>query len=435
MNRDPLAPFEPTPREPFDLARSGHLFRRAGFGGSLADRERAVREGPAKTLERLTGRGPGERVDEFEDLPIVKDDGGASLRAYRIWRMLAGRHRLQERMSHLLHDWFATSLVKVGQLGAMSRQLRLFDQLGLGRFDELLLALCQDPAMIRWLDNDSNVAGRPNENLARELFELFALGRGQGYTEHDIQEAARALTGWTVKDQRFRVEHRRHDDGTKQILGARGAFDGEDLVRITAERPESARFVARKLLAFFVHPEPADDEIEALAARYRAFGRDLGATLRVLLTSRLFFSERAYRSRIKDPVDLVVGTVRNLGATASPMDLGSEALGMGLGIGEPPSVEGWAQERAWLTSATWLRRANFAGRLAQGAFHCDPAPRAVLDGGTPTERAEHAVALLLDSRIGEPSRARLDAFLRTPAAHDDAALLHAVMLLPEAQLL
>ena len=434
---DWMRPFEPTRDDPFDLVKAGHLLRRAAFGASLEERERAVRRGIAATVDALFERGDGDDVDAFERVVAGVNDASA-LRGYRVWRLLRGRRRLAERMSHLWHDHFATSLAKVRSVPEMVRHLAVFDAHGLGRFDDLLLAVVQDPAMIRWLDNDRNVAGHPNENLARELFELFALGRGRGYTEHDIQEAARALTGWTVRDGRFHTVAWQHDDGEKELFGESGAFDGAAVVEHTVRRPESARFVAERLVAWFVHPEPTADEVAAVARTYDAVDRDLSATLKTLLRSRLFFSGRAWRSRIKDPADLAVGAVRSLGIRAAPKRLDQRIATMGLVLAEPPSVDGWAQERAWITSASWLRRASFAAELASGALGTQPGAAAGLGDGSLAERADRAVAMLLDGHVGARSRARLDTFVaeRAPLADDpSAAILHATLLLPEAQLL
>src|SRR5690606_29270396 len=142
----------------------------------------------------------------------------------------------------------------------MALQLATFDRLGLGRFDELLRSMCRDPALLRWLDNDVNTARRPNENFARELFELFTLGRGN-YEERDVREAARCFTGWHVRDGRFCAKRRLHDGGEKQLFGASGAFDGDDVVRLVVPRDESARFLARRWLRWFVHPEPDDADV------------------------------------------------------------------------------------------------------------------------------------------------------------------------------
>lgn len=432
-----LSPWTPSASEPFDLARAGHLLRRAAFGASLAERRAACRRGVEKTLAGLFVPGPGEDVDAgFDEVQaLAKTD---MLRAYRFWRMLRGRRRLQERMSLFWHEHFATSDEKVRSARMMARQQRCFDEHGLGHFDELMLAVSRDPAMVRWLDNEANLKGKANENFARELFELFCLGRG-AYSEADIKEAARAFTGWHLRHESFRFIRAAHDDQPKQIFGQRGRFTGEDVVRLTVARPESARFICKKLLADFVHPEPEAAEVDALAKVYTEHKRDIGATLRVLLRSKLFFSERAYRSRILSPVALCVTLVRQLGCRVAPLPLSKAANGMGQTLLEPPSVEGWKGERAWINQATWLLRNNFASRLFGGAFKCRPGMESLLAGcTTPAARADRCIEILLDGALDQASRARLHRFAASPAAQGPAgaaALFHAVQALPEGQLL
>jgi uncharacterized protein (DUF1800 family) len=429
---DLLRPFAPNPTRPFDLRLAGHLARRTGLCADLATRQRWVRAGVTAAVQQALTPGRGDDPDALFDAAVASDDV-ARVRAYRVWRALAGRDRLRERMALFWHGHFATSNQKVQSARLMARQLALFDAHGLGRFDALLLAVARDPAMLRWLDSDRNVKGKPNENFARELFELFALGRG-AYGERDVQEAARAFTGWREQHERFLFAAGQHDDGEKQVLDARGLRDGQAVVALAAAHPRSAEFLARKWLATFVHPQPTAAEIAALAQVYTACDRDVGRTLHTLLASELFFSARAYRSRIKSPVDFAVGAVRCLGARVAPAALTRAIDQLGQVLLEPPSVEGWHEERAWLNPATWLARANFAADLAAGrrGLRLQPAPHELLRG-TAEQRAAHAIELLLDGDVTPASRDALTAF--AARADDAASILQAALCLPEAQLL
>ncbi|MCA8958081.1 MAG: DUF1800 domain-containing protein [Planctomycetes bacterium] len=429
--RELLAPWQPSVREPFDLARAGHLLRRGAFGGSLALRRSLVARGVDAALDELFDPSSDPQLDAgFTD--VVAFDDIERVRAYWVWRMVQGPPRIRARMTLFWHDHFATSNVKVRSARLMARQLQLFERAGLGKFDALLLEVSRDPAMVRWLDSESNVRGRANENYARELFELFTLGVGQ-YSEQDVKEAARAFTGWHLRGESFAFRQRFHDGAAKRVLGRRGALGGEDVVALAAAHPASARFVARKLLAFFVHPRPTTAEVDALAAAYRDAGRDLGATLRVLLRSRLFFSPRAWRSRIKSPVDFVVGMVRCLGGRAAPLRLTRAIADMGQVLLEPPNVAGWPGERAWMTSATWLARTNFAGRLFTAAYKTHPAAATVLERPRPAQRADLAIELLLDGVIDDTARQAIHRLAETGVPPAD--LLHAVQCLPEGHLL
>lgn len=434
---DLLAPWQPTRDDPWDLAKVGHLLRRAGFGASLAVRRRLARGGVASALAFVAPDKAAPGADDSTLAEAIAFGELARVRALRVWLALHHEHRLAQRMSYFWHGHFATSNQKLADPRAMALQQATFDRLGLGRFDDLLLAMCKDPALLRWLDNDVNTKAKPNENFARELYELFALGRGN-YGESDVREAARCFTGWHVRDGVFFFAARLHDGGEKQVFGARGAFDGADVVAHTVVRRESALFLAAKWLRFFVHPDPQAAEIDALAAAYEQNGRDVGAAIRTLLASRLFFSPRAWRSKVKSPADFVLGTVRLLGARAAPTELAATMASLGEAWLEPPSVEGWHGERAWLSPAAWLLRSNFvADLLARRTGKLEPAPReafAKLD--EPRAVAAEAAALLLDGAVAPADLERLAA---VASAHADAdaraaAVLHAAACLPEYQL-
>ncbi|MBL8729434.1 MAG: DUF1800 domain-containing protein [Planctomycetes bacterium] len=436
---DPLAPFEPSARDPFDLAKVGHLLRRAGFAASLQTRRELVRAGLSAAIDHVAP--PLGRVAPADALlqEAIAFGDIERVRAFRVWLALQSVHPLRERTSCFWHGHFATSNQKVLDPRAMALQMATFDRLGLGTFDELLLAMCRDPALLRWLDNDVNTARQPNENFARELFELFSLGRGN-YSEQDVRQAARAFTGWHVRDGVFHFQPHLHDDGDKQLFGADGAFDGGDVVAAVVRRPESAQFLARRWLRFFVHPEPDDADVTALAACYEQSGRDIGTTLVRLLRSRLFFSAAAYRCKVKSPADFVVGTVRLLGASAAPASLAATMASLGETWLEPPSVEGWHGERAWLSPAAWLLRSNFVADLLAGRHgRLRPHPAVWFRGlDRPADRARAAALLLLDGELDEPGRAGLLAVAQAQAGADAAtaaaAILHAAACLPEYQL-
>lgn len=435
---DPLAPFEPTASDPFDLRKVGHLLRRAGFGASLRVRRELAAAGPDAAIDHVAPRPmPDERAAANELDAVIAFDDIDRVRAWRVWRALRSEQPLREKASALWHAHFATSNRKVADPRAMAVQMATFDRLGLATFDALLLAVCRDPAMLKWLDNDISTKERPNENFARELFELFSLGRGN-YSEADVREAARCFTGWHVRDGRFRFHAHLHDGGTKQVFGT-AIDDGDRVVELVVARDESAHFLATKWLRWFVHPEPEPAEVDALAALYRRNERDVGATLRTLLRSRLFFSPRAYRSKVKTPAEFVIGTVRSLGANAAATDLAHAMSTMGETWLEPPSVEGWHGELAWLSPAAWLLRSNFVadllagrrGKLAPAPGHPFGSLRSARD------RARAAVLLLLDGDAGsaiEPVEAVARAHENDAPDVAAAAVLHAAACLPEYQL-
>ena len=252
-------PYVPGDEAPWDLRRIVHLHRRAGFAATWGEIRRDLKDGPRASLDRvLAGKAATDGVPaDFERTAdvlcrsAVSSDDPVQLKAWWLYRMLFGPDPLTERMVLLWHNHFATSNLKVANLGFMRRQNELFRTLGRGPFGELLDAVVRDPAMLVWLDAPSNRKGHPNENLARELMELFSLGIGH-YTERDVKEAARALTGWRVKNKAFAEAADRHDEGEKTILGHAGRWKGDDLVRMVLEHPATARRLAWRVGELFL---------------------------------------------------------------------------------------------------------------------------------------------------------------------------------------
>jgi uncharacterized protein (DUF1800 family) len=291
------------------------------------------------------------------------------------------------------------------------RQNELFRGLALGNVRELTLAVSQDPAMLRYLDNFRSDRAHPNENYARELMELFTLGIGN-YTEGDVRESARAFTGWTIDrgTRAFALDPRRHDDGRKTFLGRSGDFDGSDIVEIIFEQPAAARWFARKLLRFFVYDDPEPELVEAFAAVIRRHDYNLQPCLSLLLRSNVFYSARAYRALVKSPVEFVVGVHRLLGIErVNPAELG--ALGrMGQVLFRPPSVKGWDGGGAWLNSQSLLARENFASALLDS----QPLPQSEgwpPPGTAPALAARTLVETLLCGDASPAALAELEAYL------------------------
>ncbi|HIF00180.1 MAG TPA: DUF1800 family protein [Fuerstia sp.] len=211
--------------------------------------------------------------------------------------------------------------------------------------------------------------GRPNENYARELMELFTLGEGN-YTEEDIKEAARALTGWTATgDGSFLFRQNQHDSGPKTFLTRTGNFDGTDIVEIIVGQPQHARFICTELFRFFVHDQPTETQINAMVWTYRIGGNRVRPVLNQLFLSKAFYSDQAIATRVKSPVEYLVSTWKAMGLQKiSQADrLKTDFAEMGQVLYYPPTVEGWEGGPAWITSSTLLARYNVAGRLLLGA--------------------------------------------------------------------
>lgn len=387
----------------WDRVKVGHLFRRAAFGASQVRIEQGLQQLPEQIVDRLLAG--GEDLPEFEAgmerlLPgVVESNNAAQAQALWMHRLLASPHPLQERMTLFWHDHFATSNAKVNRVPLMVRQIETLRRHSLGHFGDMLQAMTRDPAMLIWLDSNTNRKGSPNENYAREIFELFSLGEGN-YTERDIQEAARALTGWSVADDQAVFSPAQFDDGEKIIFGQTGRFAAGDVVRLALSQPACARFLVGKLFTELVSEsaEPSDELLEPLADEFRIRNYDISWLVRTMLLSWVFYSPAAIGQRIKSPVEYIVGTVKALEGRMSPARAVGLCTKMGQSLHFPPSVKGWDGGDRWLNSTTLLARQNFAFDITRGQGPAKPADPAKLAGAAgltaPDELARFFLMLL-----------------------------------------
>jgi len=275
-------------------------------------------------------------------------------------RMLTSTHPLQEKMALFWHGHFATNEDKVRDYRKMHQQLVLFQAYGLGGFRELLIGVAQGPAMLAFLDAGVNTKDSPNENFAREIMELFTMGVGH-YTERDVQEAARAFTGWNFVGLEFHINEAQHDAQAKSFLGQEGNFDGVEVIDIILEQPVTAEYIASKIYRYFVNEilDPADQA--QLGSVLRELDYDVGAYLQVLFGSEDFYRRANVGSRIKSPVELLVSTYRHLGLTRVPgvPDFNVVSGALGQRLLHPPTVAGWSQGRSWITPSLMFERSNF----------------------------------------------------------------------------
>jgi uncharacterized protein (DUF1800 family) len=254
--------------------------------------------------------------------------------------------------------------------------------------------------------------------------ELFTLGIGN-YTETDVREAARAFTGWGLENGRFIFRPNNHDTGVKTILGKTGNFKGDDVVRIVLQHPAAPRHLARRLWEFFAYPEPAEKDLQPLIQAYVTTDGSVKAMLRALFTSPAFYSARAYRAKIKSPVEFVVGAIRQLGVATDAFQLPGATTRMGQALFNPPNVAGWPGGAHWLTSTTWLERVNFCNALvtARNDGHTMAPPLAAMLEryrlSTPEAIVDFFGDLLLDGQVSPAMRQTLLAYL---AAGPDAPL-------------
>lgn len=455
-------PYSPSPANAWDLKKVGHVYRRAAFGASLKELEVGLKLGPKELIDRLLKGGEtspqyDSETEKFLSANARKFNAGAQASAWWLYRMLHGGHPLREKLTLFWHNHFATSNAKVQNVGYMVGQYELMHKHALGNFAELLQEMSKDRAMMVWLDTVQSKKGQPNENYARELMELFSLGIGN-YTEKDIREAARAFTGWEIRDGKFFNNKTQFDATEKTILGKSGNFTGVDVVRICLEQKAAPRFIVRKLYRFLISEAeaPSDNLIEPLAQRFAA-DYDLGKLVETMLRSNLFFTEAAYRTRIKPPVDYVLGLARalesHMGTQNTSLNLTTILENLGQNVFHPPSVKGWDGGQTWLNGQTLLFRQNLALDMARrpAGFRQPASAHALAQAHGKkdyTVVTDFFLQLFLQGDVPKESRDRiLDystkmAEQKLPsywtdqdrAEHRYVSLCHLVMTLPEYQL-
>lgn len=459
--------------------RAAHLLRRAGWGATAAQIDEFAalsREEAADRLLNFEGidnsalnarvekaafnlTTPGRGLDNKRP-PLIRD-----MQRWWLTRMSYTARPFEERMTYLWHGLLTSQTSQVGNQNAkqMVRQNELFRANAAGQYDVLLKAVSKDPAMMFYLNTVESTKAHPNENYARELMELFSMGEGN-YTEDDVRESARAFTGWRLtrpsqerppegisdKERRefldqlwgawepeFYVAERAHDSGTKTFLGRTGNFNGDDIVSIIMEQPATARFITTRLFSELAYRDPAPATIDRLVDVWNSTNHDVRAVVRAILTSDEFYSQRAYRSLVRAPVQFMVGAVRALEIETDWLTIEQSASGMDQRLFEPPSVAGWPGGEVWLSSATFFGRVNFLDAFLYPRRGRPIAIPALANLTTPETVVDEALNRLVDGNVSSDARESLYAHARTVSNPQDraAAVAYLVLASPEYQLI
>ena len=388
---------KPLPKDRWNESTTAHLLNRAGFGAPPAEIAALAKLSPAQAVDKLvdfaaipdTTASPAwakpdpERAERLKTYRSAKPDERremqraeqklhrerlVDLRYWWLQRMAKTPRPLQEKLTLFWHGHFATSVQKVKDPYLMWRQNETFRRHATGDWRTMLLEVTRDPAMLIWLDQAQSRRESPNENYAREVMELFALGEGN-YTEQDITEAARALTGLTYDRvaQEPVYRKRQHDHGTKTVLGKTGNLTMEDVLDQIVAQPQAARFITAKLWSFFAHENPAPELVEALATEFRKAKNNFKPVLRQMFLSEEFYAESVMRQQVKSPVQLLIGSVRLLERELPPPLICTTSLKLlGQDLFAPPNVKGWDGGLSWITTNNLLNRYNFAAVLVLG---------------------------------------------------------------------
>ena len=348
-----------------------HLFLRAGFGISF------------EALQAYKGWSAEDIVDEifkksevpadlnlaekYDFIPLAQSSSEANLlsiersqkmimklNAAWLKSMVAFDGNIREKMTFFWHGHFASTS---GNAYLVQQQNNLIRKHALGNFGDLLRSVSKDPVMLQYLNNQQNREGTPNENFAREVMELFTLGRGH-YTEQDVKEAARAFTGWAFnKDGEFVFRTLTHDYGEKTILGKRGSFEGDDVLDILLEQKQTARFITEKIYAFFVNDEIDKYKIDELSEKFYNSGYDISNLLKAIFTSEWFYSKKNVGTKIKSPVELIASNMLIFKLDFENIEalMGIQKL-LGQILFNPPNVAGWPSGAEWIDASTLMLR-------------------------------------------------------------------------------
>jgi uncharacterized protein (DUF1800 family) len=365
------------------LAKKAHFLRRSGFGATSEELNSSI-----SSTELLNNWLNKQAIATVPNLGAAERQGkviraqGLKFADWLVNQSIYAENPLQEKMVNLWRDHFVVSARKVRfpqLLTDYDARLRTY---AFGDFRELLWSVTTSPAMLSYLDNAQNRSGKINENFSREVMELFTLGRGQ-YSEKDIQEGARALTGWAIRPNlqagtaTATFLPRRHDEGIKTYLGRQGNLKTEDVIDILANHPSTARTIARKLWSTFVYPNPESAVVDRLAGVYKQSDRNIKSVVAAIFTSPEFYSAKAYRSQLKTPMYFLLGSIRQLGIKADNLKVLGSLRAMGQVFYNAPTVKGFPQGTAWLTAPSLLTRLNLAQQLTQnygddGGFDYNP---------------------------------------------------------------
>ena len=391
---------------------AAHLLRRAGFGGPPAEVDALYAKGLEGAVSSLVDY---ESIDltSYETSLAARNYNLLNVRGLQQWfldRMAFSPRPFQEKMTYFWNLHWTSGIAKVRGETLILNQNKTERQYAVGKFDDLVVKISQDPAMLYWLDNWLSRATRPNENYARELMELFSLGV-DNYTQTDVTEVARALTGWTIQgytqadgyNGAFFVDNPAfHDNGSKTILGQTGNWSQLQAIGIILDHTDargsvSGRFIAGKLWKFFAYDDPPDFVVDQLASIYVSSGRVIREVVRAIFLSPEFYEPHTRKSRVRSPVEYAIAQVRMLEGTSDFSSAVNSLSGMGQILFNPEDAKGWDWGTSWMNTGTLFARAALANTLAtnRGATGTRFDPNKLL-ASTDASTAEKVVDILAD---------------------------------------
>jgi uncharacterized protein (DUF1800 family) len=368
-----------------------HLYLRAGFGELPAVIKRKQEQSLQQNVDEIFRE--SEKIEDIDLIPspLEGDVDAGNMRILRmlihsreevqklnfhwLYRMTVTKASLREKMTLFWHNHFATS-VPFAYL--MQQQNNVLRKHALGKFSDMLKAVSKDPAMMLYLNSQENTKDAPNENFAREVMELFTMGIGN-YTEKNIKEGARALTGWRINRKgEFLLNPDLHDNDEKSFLGRKGNFNGDDIINILLEQKQTAQHITAKIYREFVNEKINKDRVEELATDFFNSGYDIQKLMKTIFSSDWFYDEENIGAKIMSPSELIVRYAKlvNMEFEKEEALLGVQKI-LGQTLFFPPNVAGWKGGNAWIDSASLMVRLNMARMILNGdseEFHPKPEP-------------------------------------------------------------
>ncbi|WP_288442138.1 DUF1800 domain-containing protein [uncultured Chryseobacterium sp.] len=356
------------------LLKNKHLLWRAGFGVGINQidglknkniktlmnelfKEESFSEitydtpDPVSVADYMNSTAPAEKKKEMQRINREQNN---ELNLNFLNSIVNSKEQMREKMAFFWHGHFASRV----QNPRFNKQLlNTIRKNALGNFKDLLFEVSQSPAMLNFLNNQQNKKDHPNENFAREVMELFTMGRGN-YTEKDVREGARAFTGWSYdKEGNFKERKNLHDEGSKTFLGKTGNFDGNDVLNIILEQKTTAQFITTKIYKFFVNEKPDQEIVNQLSANFYHSGYDIKKLMTEIFSSTWFYDQKNIGNRIKSPVELMAGIMRILPMhIQNPENLIVYQKLLGQMLLYPPNVAGWPNGKSWIDSSTLMLR-------------------------------------------------------------------------------
>ena len=418
-------PFQPDAARPWDLRLAAHLYRRAAFGGTWPELQRALTEGPQGTIDKLLPQTPeaadfNRLYDDYEKAASASEGYGSQ--AWWLRRMIESPQPLHEQVTLFWHNHFGISNVHVKNNASLCRHTQVLRQHGLGSFEELLNAVLAEPAVWTCLGAGVNGKRGLSESAVRIVMEQYTLGPGR-CSDADVREGTRALSGWIVSQGELRFVTAEYDATPKKILGQEGDFDRKALVRILARHPATGHWLAQQLVRWFISDTAKPSEaLLAPLARQLTGGGSTAQGVEMLLRSNLFFSPEAYRQKVRSPAELALGIIRPLEGKVGTVRLAADLARLGQELYEPPTTLGWAGGLSWINPLMLLGRAKLAEALLaeSGAYEGRLNPGAVANRhGHPAKDGSRK--FLADLYLqGDLAPGTLEALVTGPAAAGSA---------------